>query len=408
MFTQSDIEQVIAGQREQAARRGMGLLRDILPTLPDLTSHALIISGIRRCGKSTLLEQLLAHRGAEALALNFDDPRLAGFASADFGLLDGLITKSGVRSLFFDEIQVVPGWESYIRQKLDEGFRIAITGSNASLLSRELGTRLTGRHITKEIFPFSYREFLRFRSLAPGEESLRLYLDEGGFPEYLKSKEPDILSGLLYDILYRDIAVRYGIRDTRSLKQFAVYLFSNPGNLITANKFRQILGIKTTATVLEYFSHLEDAYLIAFMPRFSHSARIQSVNPKKIYAADPGLVKVASLSFSDDRGRMLENAVYWQLRRRGMEVFYFNEKNAECDFIAMRSGGKPLLMQVCHELTSANRQREQRGLSAAMDFFQAEEGLIITFAQRDAYVDQGRQIQVVPAWEFFTSTYLKI
>jgi predicted AAA+ superfamily ATPase len=404
MLTQNDIAQVIAGQRGQAARRGMGLSRDILPVLPDLTSHALIISGIRRCGKSTLLEQLLASRGADALALNFDDPRLAGFEPADFQLLDTLIAKGGARSLFFDEIQVVQGWESYIRQKLDEGFRIAITGSNASLLSRELGTRLTGRHVTRELFPFSYNEFLRFRALTPGEESLRLYLDEGGFPEYLKSKEPDILSNLLYDILYRDIAVRYGIRNTRGLKQFAVYLFSNPGNLITANKFRQLLGIKTTATVLEYFSHLEDAYLTAFMPRFSHSARVRSVNPKKIYVADPGLVKVASLSFSDDRGRMLENAVYWQLRRQGMEPFYFNEKNAECNFVTMRSGNKPLLMQVCHELTPANRQREQRGLSAAMDFFQAEEGLIITFAQRDTYLDKGRRIQVVPAWEFFTSS----
>ncbi len=406
MLTQNVVEQLIAGQREQAARREKGLLRDILPTLPDLPSHALIISGIRRCGKSTLLEQVLASRGREALALNFDDPRLAGFAPADFQLLDALLAKSGARSLFFDEIQVVQGWESYIRQKLDEGFRIAITGSNASLLSRELGTRLTGRHITRELFPFSYHEFLHFHSLAPNGESLHLYLDEGGFPEYLKSREPDILSNLLYDILYRDIAVRYGIRDTRALKQFAVYLFSNPGNLITANKFRQILGIKTTATVLEYFSHLEDAYLTAFMPRFSHSARVQSVNPKKIYVADPGLVKVASLSFSDNRGPMLENAVYWELRRRGMELFYFNEKNAECDFIAMRrgSGGKPLLIQVCHELTPANRQREQRGLSTAMDFFQAEEGLMLTFDQRDAYLDQGRRIQVVPAWEFFTSS----
>jgi len=406
MLTQNDIEQVVAGQREQAARRRKGLLRDILPALPDLTSHALIISGIRRCGKSTLLEQLLASRGSEALALNFDDPRLAGFEPANFQLLDALITKSGARSLFFDEIQVVQGWESYIRQKLDEGFRIAITGSNASLLSRELGTRLTGRHITKELFPFSYNEFLLFQSLAPGEESLRLYLDEGGFPEYLKSKEPDILSNLLYDILYRDIAVRHGIRDTRTLKQFAVHLFSNPGNLITANKFRQTLGIKTTATVLEYFSHLEDAYLTAFMPRFSHSARVQSVNPKKIYVSDPGLTKVASLSFSDDRGRILENAVYWQLRRQGMEVFYFNEKKVECDFIAIprKGGGQPLLIQVCHELTPANRQREQRGLSEAMDFFQAKEGLIITFAQRDAYTDKSRQIQIVPAWEFFTSS----
>src|ERR1700733_7284754 len=166
MLTQENIYQVFNSQRENNLSRDTGLKREALETLPDLSAYALIVSGIRRCGKSTLLFQLLKERYPDALYLNFEDPRLYEFGPTDFARLDECIKDSGSNVLFFDEIQIIPEWERYVRQKLDEDCKLVITGSNASLLSRELGTRLTGRHITKELFPFSYHEFCSFKGLS--------------------------------------------------------------------------------------------------------------------------------------------------------------------------------------------------------------------------------------------------
>jgi len=412
MIYQTDIEAVISDQLSRFTNAEPSLTREILPTLPDLQNHALVISGIRRCGKSTLLRQLLASRSSrdarasgDSLFLNFDDPRLAAFALPDFQALDAIIAAKSVRSLFLDELQLVEGWEMYVRQKLDAGLRVTVTGSNASLLSRELGTRLTGRHISKELFPFSYREFLSFKTLPAGIESLRAYLSGGGFPEYLKTGNADMLSEMFTDILTRDIAIRHGVRDLLSLKKLALYLVSNAAGLVTASRLRQVIGIGHTATVLEYFSHLSDAYLIEFMPRFSYSPKVQNVNPRKLYVIDPGMIKVASLSSTsaadNNNGRLLENLVYWELRRTGAELYYLNENGSECDFVVFRNGKPVQVMQVCWELTPQNRDRERRGLIEAMDFFNIPDALILTADQRDTLHENGRRIPILPAWDFF-------
>ena len=400
MLQQATIQQVIDAQKQKIQRQGTGLQRELLPDLPDIQSHALIISGIRRCGKSTLLKQFLNRDGQNALHLNFEDPRLFNFELTDFQLLDNIIDDSKNNILFFDELQIINGWELYVRQKLDEGFKVIITGSNASLLSRELGTKLTGRHITKELFPFSYKEFLSFKSLEADARSLQKYMDMGGFPEYLKTNNTDILTTLFYDILNRDIVVRHGIRDVSMLKRLAVYLISNAGNLVTANKLQQPLGFKTTNTILEYLSFLEDTYLVSFMPKFSYSLKAQAINPRKIYVIDSGIIKVASTTFTDNLGHILENLIYWELRRNGKELFYFNENGAECDFVVTKNEKIEQLIQVCYELTPENREREQRGLQEAMDFFKTDNGLIVTYKQKDAYMQKGKQIDILPAYEF--------
>jgi len=381
-------------------RSETGFRREILPNMPVLQSHALIITGIRRCGKSTLLRQILEASDGEKLFLSFEDPRLFNFEISDFEILDGIIENSKSGTLFFDEIQVIDGWELYVRQKLDEGFRVVVTGSNASMLSRELGTKLTGRHISKELFPFSYREFLGFKNLRADEKSLQKYMSTGGFPEFIKINNTDILTGLFHDILNRDIIVRHGIRDARSLKNLAVYLVSNAGNLVTAGKLQQALHIKSAATVLDYFSFLEDAYLVSFMPKFNYSLKARMVNPRKIYVIDPGIINVASNAFAENKGHLLENLIYWQLRRQGKELYYFNENKAECDFVVMENEKLERVIQVCYELLPENREREIRGLTAAMDFFQTNNGLIISFNQDDAFMYNGNRIEVLPAWKF--------
>ncbi|MDR3113437.1 MAG: AAA family ATPase, partial [Endomicrobium sp.] len=224
MISKDTLEYAVANQKKKITMQDAGLSRFLLPSLPDAASHALIISGVRRCGKSTLLLQMLKKQKQKQFYLNLDDPLLFDFDISDFQVIDQIIKEKKAQFLFFDEPQIVKGWEIYIKQKLEEKYRVFVTGSNASLLSRELGTRLTGRHITKELFPFSYQEFVKFEKVKTGIESFQKYIDLGGFPEYLKNQNSDILSLLFDDILNRDIIIRYGVRDAHSLKKLALYL----------------------------------------------------------------------------------------------------------------------------------------------------------------------------------------
>jgi uncharacterized protein len=205
MLLQSQIAEVADAQAQNFLNKNVGWKRELLPQLKFPTNFALIITGIRRCGKSTLLLQLLKEKFNNAFYLHFEDPRLAGFENDDFNRLSNEIVKRKPQVLFFDEIQMLENWELFVRQKLDEGYKVIITGSNATLLSKELGTKLTGRHLSVELFPFSYTEFLGLRKLKDSEKSVTEYLRKGGFPEYLKTENGFILNQLLEDILYRDM-----------------------------------------------------------------------------------------------------------------------------------------------------------------------------------------------------------
>jgi len=396
----SELREISKDQKTALEARDPGYERALLPKLPDIQSHALIITGIRRCGKSTLLHQFVKKQGKPFFYFNFDDLRLAGFSTADFGLLDTAINESGARLLFFDEVQSAESWELYVRQKLDEGFQVIITGSNASLLSRELGSRLTGRHLSKELFPFSYREYCGFTGETAGPESLEKYLEKGGFPEYLKTGNPDILVQLQSDILYRDIAVRYGIRDAASLRRLFVYMLSNPAQQVSPSRLTSVVGVKSPTTVLEYFSYFEAAYLIYRAPCFAWSAKASESAPKKLYISDPGILRTGSAAFSGNKGALLENFVYNSLRPETTDLYYFSGKSGgECDFIVDPHSGKPRCVQVCWELTNDNEDREIKGLLEALDFFDQEAGLILTRDTEDIINTSGKKITVLPAWK---------
>jgi hypothetical protein len=228
-------------------------------------------------------------------------------------------------------------------------------------------------------------------------------LENGGFPEYLKTQNQDILAALIDDILYRDIAVRHNIRDVKSLKRLLIYLASNVSNLITATKLTQIIGIKSTATILDYFSFFEQSYLIQLMPKFSYSYKVQMVNPRKIYFIDTGLLGAVSASFNKDLGKKLENMVFWELRRQQKEMYYYNEKGQECDFVVCKNHIPEQLIQVCYNLNKENETREQQVLFEAMEFFNLKNGIIITLNQQDVILNQGKRIDVIPAYLFLSS-----
>lgn len=227
MIRQEEIALVIDSQKDTFLRRDSGFPRDALMGIPFADSFATIITGIHRCGKSTLLLQLLRRDYQDEVYLNFDDIRLSGFESGDLIRLYREVEKRGIKVLFFDEIQVVEGWEKYVNQLLREGYKVFITGSNASMLSVELGTHLTGRHLSMELFPFSYSEFVRFKELENGEKAVMNYLRMGGIPEYIKTGIPVVLNTLVDDILMRDVAVRHSVRDVTSLRQLTAFLITN-------------------------------------------------------------------------------------------------------------------------------------------------------------------------------------
>ncbi len=404
MLLKSEIKQAIETQKQQLT--GQTYPRQMLEKIKILPNFALVVSGIRRSGKSTLLAQLIEKQKQNSyLFLNFDTPKLFDFEFGDFALLDEIIAENKeIKTLYFDEIQVVEGWEIYVRGKLDQNFQVVVTGSNASLLSRELGTKLTGRHISKELFPFSFVEFCEFLGKQNNANAVEDYLQQGGFPQYLQLGEDEILNALINDILYRDIIVRFGIRDERSMKRLLLFLAGNIGNLITAGKLKQSLEVKSTATVQEYLSHLEQAYVIQMLPKFAYSYKVQLANPRKVYFIDNGLQRVISPSFSPDLGRKLENAVFWELRRQFAELYYYNENHKECDFVVCQNSMPVQLIQVCWQLNAENIVRERDGLLDAMNFFGFEQGKIITLNQEDKMIIDGKTIEVLPFFQVFGRT----
>ncbi len=398
----STIEKVVAEQRDFIQQTKGDLPRDLLNNLPNIPSHALIISGIRRCGKSTLLYQLMKQKDNDVFFLNFENILLYNFVIDDFKVLDMIIEESKHSVLFFDEIQIIKGWEMFVRQKLDQGYEVVITGSNAGMLSVELGTKLTGRHISKELFPFSFTEYLRYTKQNSSYEALLNYIEIGGFPQYIKIKERELLSTLIDDILYRDIAVRYNVRDIQALKKLCSYILSNTATLVVPSKLRQILSVSASSTVLNYFNYFENTYLVNLMPKFSWSIRSQLLAPKKMYVIDPAVIMTGSGSFGKNRGRLLETMVYWEFRRQTKKLYYFNEENSECDFVVETDDNQFKLVQVCWDLNIDNEKREIRGLLSAMKFFNQDKGFIITANNSDFIAMEGKEIIVKPFYEFFS------
>jgi predicted AAA+ superfamily ATPase len=394
MLSKVVIKQVIDSQKLRLTGMDPGLPRNF-KDYSGITSHALIVSGIRRCGKSTLLQQIHKSFTLRSVYLNFEDPRLAGFDISDFNRMHELAVEDGIQAYFFDELQNISQWETFVRFRLDEGYRIFITGSNASMLSKELGTKLTGRHISKELYPFSYSEFLAFTGQDRGAQSTLKYIKTGGFPEYLKTGLPEILMHAFNDIVLRDIAVRYNLKNSSVLQQLAVWLVSNVAKPVTGNSLRKIFDISSSSSMMDYLSYFMDAWLFFMIPKFSYSHKVQLVNPKKVYCIDNGFMDINSVSFNEDNGRLLENLVFMQLRRQTSEICYF-KGNRECDFVVHQSGKLMGLYQVCWQLGPDNTVREMAGLVEAMEFFHVKGASVITFDQSDTFETKGKTITVRP------------
>ena len=400
MISKEILKNVITSQREFMDNSEQGTLREKNREIKIVDSFALIITGVRRCGKSTLLNQLLK-RQKRGYYLNLEDPRLGGFDFSDFNKVEAIMKESygegGV--YFFDEIQSIPEWERFIRYLVDKKEKVVLTGSNASILSKELGTKLTGRHLSIELFPFSFKEFLNLKKQEPSINSFEEYLTKGGFPEYIKNENPEVLHELLSDIVMKDIAARFGIKNTTILNKIVIYLISHVGKEFSYNSIKKMFEIKSVKSVIDYITFFENAYLVFILPRFSYSYKQQQVNPKKVYSIDNGFSSNNSASFSKDYGKMLENLVFLNLRKKYKNIFYFQEKN-ECDFVIKEKDKITQAIQVCFDLNEENQNREINGLIDALEKFNLKEGIILTYKQDDEFKLRNKKIKVLPVWQW--------
>jgi len=400
MLSTETIERVVTSQKETFQREAKTIERELIAKIKVHHKFAIIISGVRRCGKSTLMRSI-AKQIQNYNYLSFEDPRLSGFDLTDFERLEEVFQKvyGNTGYFFFDELQLIKKWEFYIRKLLDQNKIVVITGSNASLLSRELGTKLTGRNLRSELFPFSYKEFLSFLKKKAGLESFKDYLLQGGFPEYLLLNDPKILQNLLTDSLFRDIAIRHKIRNVKQLNELAIFLIGNVSKEFSYTNLRKMFNFGSTNSVSKFISFLEDSYLLFSISKFDYSFKKQIVNPKKIYAIDNGLIVQNSKTFSDDLGKLLENIIFLGLKSKQKDIFYFKEEK-ECDFV-IRTGSKICeAYQVCYALDDFNRQREIGGLLEALKKFNLKKGIIITLDQEDEFLIEGKKVIVKPAWKW--------
>ncbi len=410
-LSRDQIKSLLLEQQQSFWQRDTGIERTCLAELERTSSspHAVVISGLRRVGKSTLLAQFAHRLGEERFYyINFEDDRFLGFQAEDADhLYQMLLELFGERKIFLiDEVQNVPGWEHFVRRLMDQGIKFYITGSNASLLSRELGTRLTGRYIPVELFPFSFVEFLCFKGFiipnlarlttinrALVQQALDEYLRLGGIPEPLRYPELPLLRTLYDDIIYRDIATRYRIEEVRALKELAFYLMSNPTSQVSYNKLKEQLRLGSVNTIKNYIEYLENSWLIFTLNVYAFSVKRQQIAAKKVYSIDTGLANAVGFSFSPNTGKVMENAVFLALRRKTHEIYYITTPTGyEVDFYLPESHQ---LIQVAQNIEqSATREREIRALVDAMGALKISTALILSDSNADAIIENGLTITI--------------
>lgn len=378
-------------------------------------SEILVISGIRRCGKSTLLQQIRQKQTEQDYYLNFDDDRLISFTVDDFqSLYEIFIELFGLQKTFyFDEIQNVKGWERFVRRLYDAGNKVFVTGSNATMLSRELGTHLTGRYCKFELYPFSFVEYLTFNAItfdktsvytttgrAQLSQQFQLYLQTGGFPLYIQSKNDFIIKSLFESIVYKDVLVRNSITNEREMLELLYYLASNFAKLSSNNSLTKVIGVKNATTVKHYIDCVQNTYLLFQVSKFDYSLKKQIQNLKKTYFIDNAIVNKIGFHFSENSGRLLENAVFIELKRRECDIFYHHQKT-ECDFVVRTGTTITEAIQVCAQFENDDtKKRELRGLLDAMEIYNLSKGIIITLDTEEELKHNGKTITFIPAWKW--------
>lgn len=380
------------------------------------TSEILIISGIRRCGKSVLMQQIRDRLVEKDFFFNFDDERLANFKLDDFQKLQECFVElfGEQHTYYFDEIQNIEGWERFVRRLYNAGNKIVITGSNARMLSRELGTHLTGRYLQVEIYPFSFQEYLAMNEIPVNAKTLYTttgratmvksfvkYMECGGFPKFLQDGSVSYLTSLYESIIYRDILTRNGLTNEKEMLEMMFYLASNATKRVTYSSLGKVVGIQHPDTIKNYLEYIQQTYLISQLFRYDPSVKKQMMSPKKIYFVDNAIIKRIGFNATENNGVFLENLVFIELKRRGWDVYYYADKK-ECDFIVRKGLHISDAYQVTLKMDSPQtREREIAGVREAMQAYSLSKGYILTFEGKETInFDDGTIVEVVPVWEW--------
>jgi len=379
---------------------------------------ALAFIGVRRSGKTFLSLEVARSLYKHILYFNFEDPIVTLFS--DVRIFDEIISVFSEYyggppdCIIFDEIQNVTNWEKWVRKIVDtKRWPLIVTGSSAKLLSSEISTSISGRCIEHQVWPLSYGEFLEFTKTNASSTlahlaAMQSYMKWGGFPAAVLEKDPIqkkmILDQYMNDILLKDVAERHQIRSMPMLSQLLVYAYSNISSEFSYNAVKRAFGINT-ATVQDYCGFLNDAFALFEVSRFHRNLKVQARDSKKIYAIDPGLRRTRSRSPSEDEGKVAENLVYIELRRRGHTIYYYKNRG-EVDFLTTDESGKPLqAIQVCYSNMESPEtyQREVRSLWECLADLKLNEGLLLSLSREEVVHQQGRSIRIVPVYKFLAA-----
>jgi predicted AAA+ superfamily ATPase len=432
------------GQFEQIIREKIAAAVETSPptltrreaTLPPIKGKALAVIGMRRAGKTSFLHQCRADlidagRSANRLLyFNFEDERLGGLSKEDLHIIPDTHLRMFPEpadepiTLFLDEIQLVSGWETFVRRLLDTpGYEVFLSGSSAKLLSREIATSMRGRAWEITIHPFSFAEFLRHHgqdvpadpSTLPAKKTASLdhqfarYLEIGGFPEAQELeliRRRQLLQGYIDVLLLRDVIERHQVANVTALRWLVRRLLSSPAGLFSITKFSADLksqGIPVSRDHLyEFLAHLEDAFLLQTIPVATDSEKRRQVNPRKVYPADPALIPVFDRSGKANTGHALESVVFTELQRRGAEIAYIKTAGGfEVDFLARHLDGSQELIQVCASVDDPDTlARELRGLEDAATEHPRARQVILTLESRLPFPAAPEQVNILPAWRW--------
>ena len=394
-------------------------------------AKVITITGPRRTGKTFYMYQImknLINRAVDItdiIYINFEDERILPLSAMELQLiLDSyfeLYPEKDSPYLFLDEIQNIDGWEKFVRRLSDNKYKVFVTGSNSKLLSREIATALRGRTITYELFPFSFVEFLSAKgitidnSVIYGKKRYKVrqlfedYMFSGGYPEIVLLENSGLRGRILQDyfnaIFYRDLVERYRIKNTELLRQWMNMLMSNISSLISYRKFENDFksrGMRISgSTLIQFAGYLTDIYFGFMVEMHADSVRKRQVNPKKFYLIDQGMHNFLTLGFSENRGKILENMVFLELRRENNEIYYYKTNGGnEIDFL-VKNNHERQFIQVCHQMANiVTADREKKALLDGMKELNLKTGLILTLDEKQEIKRQDNLLQIKPVWEW--------
>jgi len=408
------LKEVLQDQQELFGKMDDLIEREVPLTDYMKGNEIVIITGIRRCGKSSLLNIISKKLKERFVYLNFDDIRLTDFKVENFEDIEEIVSEIyGIKTdviYLLDEIQNVPSWERWVNNLYAKKIKVFVTGSNSSLLSSEISTFLTGRNKVIKLYPFSFREFLLVKNIKIDykttderrtvSQAFNEYFEKGGFPLVIKNDDLSLSKQYFEDILNKDIIKRYNLKKVKELKDLILYLFSNVSKTYSYSTLKQVSSIKSLSMINNYIEYLKNVFVASTINKFDYSIKKQKNSSSKFYVLDNSFLKTVAFNFSENAGKRLENLVFIELVRQGNEVYYYAKKN-ECDFIIKEGLKITKAIQVCLILDNAvTKKREVDGLIEALKEFKLKEGLILTLNKEEELVVENKKIIIKPVWKW--------